>query len=54
MSKKNRELKESFRMINSQRIDTKKVNPVQEGKKIGIEEIIKHNEIINKSLECRI
>ena len=39
-------------MMNSQwnciqRSDTEKVNLIEEGKKIGISEVIKHNEIIN-------
>ena len=38
-------------MMNSQRIDDEKVNLIEEGKKIGINEVIKRNEIINKSLK---
>ena len=38
-------------MINSQRIDTEKINLIEEGKKIGIDEVIKRNEIINNSLK---
>ena len=34
--KKYRELKESIRMMNSQRSDAEKVNLIEEGKKIGI------------------
>ena len=49
--KKYRELKESIRIINSQRSDTEKNNLIEEGKKIGINEVIKHNEIINNSLK---
>ena len=49
--KKYRELKESITMMNSQRIDDEKVNLIEEGKKIGINEVIKRNEIINKSLK---
>ena len=49
--KKNRELKESIRMMNSQRSDAKKVNLIEEGKKIGINGVIKRNEIINNSLK---
>ena len=49
--KKYEELKESIKMINSQRSDTEKVNLIEESKKIGIDEVIKHNEIINKSLK---
>ena len=43
--KKYRELKESIRMMNSQRSDTEKNNLIEEGKKIGI------NEVINNSLK---
>ena len=44
--KKYRELKESIRMMNSQRKDAEKVSLIEEGKKIGINEvIIKRNEI---------
>ena len=50
-AKKYRELKESITMMNSQRIDDEKVNLIEEGKKIGINEVIKRNEIINKSLK---
>ena len=49
-----RELKESIRMMNSERIDTEKINLIEEGKKIGIEEIIKRNELINNSLKSKI
>ena len=48
------ELKESIRMINSQRADTEKINLIEESKKIGIDEVIKHDEIINKSLKPKI
>ena len=34
--KKYRELKESIRVMNSQRSDTEKINLIEEGKKIGI------------------
>ena len=37
-------------MMKSQRSDAEKVNLFEEGKKIGINEIIKYNEIINNSL----
>ena len=47
--KKYQELKESITMMNSQRSDPEKVNLIEEGKKIGINEVIKRNEIINKS-----
>ena len=42
---KYRELKESIRMMNCQRSDTKKNNLIEEGKNIGI------NEVVNKSLK---
>ena len=38
------------RMMNSQRSDVEKVNLIEEGKKIGINEVIRRNEIINNSL----
>ena len=50
-NKKYRELKEGIKMMNSQRSDTEKINLIEEGKKIGIDEIIKCNEIINNSLK---
>ena len=37
-------------MINSQRANAEKINLIEEGKKIGINEVIKRNEIINNSL----
>ena len=49
--KKYRELKESIRMMNSQRSDTEKNNLIEEGKKIGIIEVIKRNEMIDNSLK---
>ena len=48
--KKYRGLKESIGVMNSHRSDAEKVNLIEEGKKIGINEIIKRNEIINNSL----
>ena len=47
--KKYRELKESIRMMNSQRSDVEKINLTEEGKKIGINEVINRNEIMNNS-----
>ena len=41
-------------MMNSQRSDTEKVNLIEEDKKIGIDEIIKCNGIINNSLKSQI
>ena len=49
--KKYRELKESIRMMNSQRSDAEKISLIEEGKKMGINSVIKQNEIINNSLK---
>ena len=49
--KKCRELEESTGMMNSQIIDVEKSNLIEEGKKIGFNEVIKRNEIINNSLK---
>ena len=49
--KKYGELKETIRMTNSQRSDVEKNNLIEEGKEIGIHEVIKPNEIINNSLK---
>ena len=49
--KKYWELKESIRMMNSPRSDAEKVSLIEEGKKIGINEVIKQNEINNNSLK---
>ena len=38
-------------MMNSQRSDSEKINLIEEGKKIGINEVIKHNRIISNSLK---
>ena len=40
-----------MRMMNSQKSDAEKVDLIEEGKKIGINEVIKCNEIINNSLK---
>ena len=48
------ELKESIRMMNSQTSDTEKINLIEEDKKTGIDEVIKHNEFINNSLKSKI
>ena len=40
--------------MNSQRTDTVKINLIEEGKKIGIDEAIKQNEFINNSLKSKI
>ena len=49
--KEYRELKEIIRMMNSQRSDVEKISLIEEGKKIGINEVIKRIEIINNSLK---
>ena len=46
-----RELKESITMMNSQRSDTETINLIEEGKKIGINEVIERNEIVNNNLK---
>ena len=38
-------------MMNSQRSDVKKINLIEEGKDIGLNEVIKSNKIINNSLK---
>ena len=52
--KKYRELNEMIRMMDSQRGDTEKNNLIEKGKKLGIDEVIKHNENINNSLKSQI
>ena len=47
--KKYRELKESIRMMNTQRSDVEKIRKIKKGKKISTNEVIKRNEIINNS-----
>ena len=49
--KKYWELKERIRMMNSQRSKFDKVSLIDEGKKIGINEIIRRNQIINNRLK---
>ena len=49
-----RELKESSRTMNSQRIDAEKINPIEEGKKKGMNEVIKRIEVINNNLKYQI
>ena len=52
--KRYQELKESIRMMKNQRNNTEKVNLIEEGKKRDIDEVTKHNEIINNSLVSQI
>ena len=49
-----REIKESIRMMNSQRSDAEKITLIEECKKIGINEVIKCNEVINNNLKYQI
>ena len=49
--KKYWKLKETIRMTISYRSDAEKVSLIEEGKKIGINKVIKGNEIINNSLK---
>ena len=51
--KRYRELKKSIRMMNIQRSYAEKVNSIEEGKKIGIYEVIRFNEINNNSLKYK-
>ena len=44
-------MKDNIGMMNSRRSDAEKVNLIEECKKIGIDEIIRRNEIINNSLK---
>ena len=41
-------------MMNSQRSDTEKNDLIEKGKKIGINEVIKRNEVIKNSLKPQI
>ena len=38
-------------MMNTQRSDSEKINRIEKGKKIGINEVIKRNKVINNSLK---
>ena len=41
-------------MINSQRSNVEKINLIEKGKNVGIDEVIKRNEITNNSLKPQI
>ena len=41
-------------MMNSQRSDSEKINLIEEDKKIGSNEVIKRNEVINNNLKYQI
>ena len=49
--KKYWQLKKSIGMVNSQRSNVEKISLIEEGKKVGINEVIKQNQIINNSLK---
>ena len=49
--KKYRESKEIIRMMNSHRSHAEKFSLIEEGKNIGINEVIKRTEIIDSSLK---
>ena len=49
--KKYWELKQSIRMMNSQRSDSEKINLIEQGKKIGFNEVVKDNKINKSSLK---
>ena len=49
--KKYWELKESIRMMNSQRSAVEKISLIEEGKKIGINRVIRWNKFISNSLK---
>ena len=49
--KKYRKLKEGIRMMNTKRSGFEKIELIEEAKKIGIDEVIKSNKIINNSLK---
>ena len=49
--KKYQELKESIKMMKSQRSDVEKINLIEEEEKMSINEVIKRNKVINNSLK---
>ena len=49
-----RELNDCIKMMKIQRSDTQKINLIEEGKKIGIGEVIKRNEINNNRLKSQL
>ena len=38
-------------MMNKQRSDVEKISLIEKGKKVGINEVIKRNEIVNNSMK---
>ena len=53
-NKKYRELKKTLEWWVVKEVILKKINLTEEGKKIAIYEIIKHNKVINKGLKSKI
>ena len=51
---KYRQLKESFRMMKSQRSNVEKNKLIEGGKRMSIDEIIKQNERINNNLKSQV
>ena len=45
------EVKESIRMMNTERSDVEKISMIEEGKQIDVNEVIRRNQIINNSLK---
>ena len=52
--KKYREIKESIRMMNNQKRHAEKISLIEQGKKIGINEVTKCNKITDNSLRPEI
>ena len=46
----NEELTESIRMMNRQKLNVEKINLIEAGKKLGVNEVLKHNEDIFKTV----
>ena len=54
MEKETIKNKKSIKMTNNQRSDTEKINLIEEGKKIAIDGVIRHNKIINNTLKFKL
>ena len=46
----NEELTESIRMMNRQKLNVEKINLIEAGKKLGVNEVLKHNKDIFKTV----
>ena len=46
----NEELTESIKMMNRQKLNVEKINLIEAGKKLGVNEVLKHNEDIFKTV----